>query len=77
MTAFALAGSGSNTLFERFRKLNWTIITVLCALACVGVMMHFSVSSGAWTDMPLTHGLRFVMAMSVVILAALLLLLHY
>ena len=73
MTAFALAGSGSNTLFERFRKLNWTIITVLCALACVGVMMHFSVSSGAWTDMPLTHGLRFVMAMSVVILAALLL----
>ena len=73
MTASALAGSGSNTLFERFRKLNWTIITVLCALACVGVMMHFSVSSGAWTDMPLTHGLRFVMAMSVVILAALLL----
>lgn len=73
MTASALAGSGSNTIFERFRKLNWTIITVLCALACVGVMMHFSVSSGAWTDMPLTHGLRFVMAMSVVILAALLL----
>ncbi len=73
MTVSALAGSGSNTIFERFRKLNWTIITVLCALACVGVMMHFSVSSGAWTDMPLTHGLRFVMAMSVVILAALLL----
>jgi rod shape determining protein RodA len=73
MTATALSGGASNTLFERFRKLNWTIITVLCALACVGVMMHFSVSSGAWTDMPLTHGIRFVLAMTVVIIAALLL----
>lgn len=73
MTATALSSGGSNTLFERFRKLNWTIITVLCALACVGVMMHFSVSSGAWTDMPLTHGIRFVLAMTVVIIAALLL----
>lgn len=73
MTATALSGGGGNTLFERFRKLNWTIITVLCALACVGVMMHFSVSSGAWTDMPLTHGIRFVLAMTVVIMAALLL----
>ena len=43
-----------NTLFERFRRLNWPIITVLCALAFIGVLMHFSVSSGAWTDMPLT-----------------------
>jgi len=73
MTASALAGSGGNTIFERFRKLNWQIITVLCALACVGVMMHFSVSSGAWTDMPLTHGIRFAAAMSVVIIAALVL----
>ncbi len=71
MTASALSGGGANTLFERFRKLNWTIITVLCALACVGVMMHFSVSTGAWTEMPLTHGLRFVLAMTVVIMAAL------
>jgi rod shape determining protein RodA len=67
------AMSGGNTLFDRFRKLNWSIITVLCALACVGVMMHFSVSSGAWTDMPLTHGLRFALAMSVVLVAAVLL----
>lgn len=71
MTISALSGGG-NTIFERFRKLNWSIITVLCALACVGVMMHFSVSSGAWTDMPLTHGLRFALAMSVVIIVALL-----
>jgi rod shape determining protein RodA len=59
-----------NTVFDRFRKLNWPIITVLCALAFVGVLMHFSVSSGAWTDMPLTHGIRFAFLLTVVILAA-------
>lgn len=70
MTASAISGGGANTIVDRFRKLNWQIITVLCALACVGVMMHFSVSSGAWTDMPLTHGIRFAAAMSVVLIAA-------
>jgi rod shape determining protein RodA len=64
---------GSNTLFDRFAKLNWGIITILCAIAFVGVLMHFSVSSGAWTDMPLTHAIRFAAMMSVIILAAMLL----
>jgi rod shape determining protein RodA len=59
-----------NTLLDRFAKLNWGIITILCALAFVGVLMHFSVSSGAWTDMPLTHGWRFLLLMSLVIVAA-------
>jgi rod shape determining protein RodA len=62
-----------NTVFERFRKLNWPIITVLCALAFIGVLMHFSVSSGAWTDMPLTHGLRFAVLLTIAVLAAMLL----
>jgi len=66
----ALGAAGANTLFERFRKLNWGIITILCALAFVGVLMHFSVSSGAWTDMPLTHGLRFAFLLAVMIGAA-------
>src|SRR5262249_19790683 len=35
-----------------------------------GVLMHFSVSSGDWTDMPLTHGLRFFALMVVAIIAA-------
>ncbi len=63
--------TGPNTLFDRFSKLNWGIITILCALAFVGVLMHFSVSSGAWTDMPLTHGLRFAGMMAIVMFAAL------
>lgn len=64
------AGANPNTLAERVAKLNWGVITILCALACVGVLMHFSVSSGAWTEMPLSHGLRFAVMMSIAILAA-------
>jgi rod shape determining protein RodA len=66
----ASSARNPNTLFERFRRLNWPIITVLCALAFIGVLMHFSVSSGAWTDMPLTHGIRFAVLLTVVIFAA-------
>jgi len=64
------ATQAPSTIFDRFAKLNWGIITILIALAFVGVLMHFSVSSGAWTDMPLTHGIRFVAMMSVIVLAA-------
>jgi len=63
-------GANPNTVFERFRRLNWRIITVLLLLAIFGVAMHFSVSSGAWTDMPLSHGIRFAVMMTVVIGAA-------
>jgi rod shape determining protein RodA len=69
MTAISI-GSSPNTIFERFRKLNWGIITILVALAFVGVLMHFSVSSGAWTDMPLTHGMRFAVLLSILLLSA-------
>jgi rod shape determining protein RodA len=51
-------------------RLNWGIITLMCALAFIGVLMHFSVSSGAWTDMPLQHALRFIVILIVVIFAA-------
>lgn len=64
------AGQGPNTLLDRIAKLNWGIITLLCAIACFGVLMHFSVSSGAWTDMPLTHGMRFMVMLLVVLVAA-------
>jgi rod shape determining protein RodA len=67
------ASQAPRTVFDRFAKLNWPIITVICALAFVGVLMHFSVSSGAWTDMPLTHGIRFAVMMVIVIAAALVL----
>jgi len=69
MTALSV-GSSPNTIFDRFRKLNWGIINCLVFLAFVGVGMHFSVSSGAWTDMPLTHGMRFAVLLSLLILSA-------
>ncbi|QGZ95866.1 rod shape-determining protein RodA [Terricaulis silvestris] len=69
MTALSI-GSSPNTIFDRFRKLNWGIITILVALAFVGVLMHFSVSSGAWTEMPLTHGMRFAVLLSILLLSA-------
>lgn len=65
-----LATAQNNTIAGRVAKLNWGVITILCALAFIGVLMHFSVSSGAWTDMPLTHGLRFVGLLAMMILAA-------
>ena len=69
MTTLSLT-AGPNTVLDRFAKLNWGIITILIALAFVGVLMHFSVSSGAWTDMPLTHGIRFAVLLVVMVLAA-------
>jgi rod shape determining protein RodA len=64
------ASKAPHTMFDRFARLNWGIINLLLLLAVVGVGMHFSVSSGAWTDMPLTHGVRFVVILAVVIVAA-------
>ena len=60
-----------STLFDRFAKLNWGIITILIALAFIGVLMHFSVSSGQWTNMPLTHGIRFAVLLVLMLLSAL------
>lgn len=65
----ALSG-GPRTIAERFSRLNWGVITLLCAIAFVGVLMHFSVSSGEWTNMPLAHATRFGVMLSIALLAA-------
>ena len=67
------AQQAPKTVLDRFAKLNWGIINTLILIACVGVAMHFSVSSGAWTDMPLTHGLRFALLVVLMLLAAMVL----
>lgn len=66
----AVSSSGPRTITERFLRLNWGIITLMCALAFIGVLMHFSVSSGAWTDMPLKHATRFLVILAIVIVGA-------
>ncbi|MGE0045870.1 MAG: rod shape-determining protein RodA [Hyphomonadaceae bacterium] len=50
----------SRRLVDRIGRLNWGIITLLCALAIIGVMMHFSNAGGFFQEMPLTHAGRFI-----------------
>jgi rod shape determining protein RodA len=60
VTAYAAPPpAGRRTFWQKLQRLNWPIITCLCALALVGVLMHYSVANGDWQDMPLTHALRF------------------
>ena len=58
-------------LGERLGRLNWAIITLLCTLAFVGVIMHFSVADGSWAGRPLSHGGRFALVLAAVIAVAL------
>jgi len=40
------SAAGTRSFGERLARLNWGLITVLCAIACIGVIMHFSVTDG-------------------------------
>lgn len=53
------AASSTNTISDKFARLNWALITTLCAIACIGVIMHFSVADASWSGMPLSHATRF------------------
>jgi rod shape determining protein RodA len=57
---------------QKITRLNWAIITLLCALAVTGVIMHFSVAEGSWAGRPLAHASRFAITLVVVIGIALL-----
>ncbi|MET0181312.1 MAG: rod shape-determining protein RodA [Caulobacterales bacterium] len=70
-TAFSFLNRNPHSIPEKLARLNWGIITVLCALAFIGVIMHFSVSAGSWSGMPLTHGLRFAVMLVILIVLAL------
>jgi rod shape determining protein RodA len=58
--------------WTKLRRLNWPIITCLCALALIGVLMHYSVANGDWRNMPLQHALRFtgLLALAVILATA-------
>ncbi len=53
------AASSTSTISDKFSRLNWALITTLCAIACIGVIMHFSVADASWSGMPLSHATRF------------------
>lgn len=63
----ALNQTRTRSLGERLRKMHWLIITLLCALAAIGVLMHFSVTDGSWTGRPVDHATRFAIILAFVV----------
>jgi len=55
-----LSGARQPGFAGKIARLNWAIITILCAIAFIGVMMQYSVAASGPTDAPMVHGLRFV-----------------
>jgi rod shape determining protein RodA len=72
MTLAYSTSSRPRSIGEKLSKLNWTIITLLCAITTIGVIMHFSVADGSWLGRPLEHASRFVVVMAFVFVFALL-----
>jgi rod shape determining protein RodA len=59
-------------MMAKIGKLNWALITILCAIAFLGVMMQYSVAEGGSTREPIVHGVRFIaLLIGVVLLATL------
>jgi rod shape determining protein RodA len=48
-------------------RLNWALITILCAIAFIGVMMQYSVAASGPATAPIVHALRFLGLLVVVI----------
>ena len=68
---FSSLANRPRTLEEKFNRLNWGIIFILCFLAAIGVVMHLSAADGAWTGQPLSHGVRFLIVLTITLAMAL------
>jgi rod shape determining protein RodA len=62
--------SNQREVSDKLMRLNWGLITLLCAIAAIGVIMHFSVADGAWSGMPLSHATRFTIILALTIMLA-------
>lgn len=71
MTATYAGSMRPRSLGEKISKLNWAIITLLCAIATIGVIMHFSVADGSWLGRPMEHGVRFLVVLIFMVMVAL------
>jgi rod shape determining protein RodA len=67
---FASTPAAVRTVGDKWRRLHWGIITVLCALAAIGVVMHLSAAGNAWSGQPLSHGVRFLIVLAVALALA-------
>lgn len=55
---------------QRFRKINWIIVTVIAALAAIGVIMLYSVAGGTWEPWAERHALRFCVGLALFVFVA-------
>jgi rod shape determining protein RodA len=67
---FSGPSTGTRRLADKWKRLHWGIITVLCWLAAIGVVMHLSVAGDAWNGQPLSHGARFAAVLAVALMLA-------
>ncbi|MEJ0022009.1 MAG: rod shape-determining protein RodA [Alphaproteobacteria bacterium] len=67
---FSNPPTGTRNLADKWKRLHWGIITVLCWLAAFGVVMHLSVAGDAWNGQPLSHGTRFAIVLTIALLLA-------
>lgn len=73
MTITPMTATRPATFLDRIGRMHWLMITLLCAIAAVGVLMHFSVTDGDWSGRPVEHATRFLVILGLVLAAAMLL----
>jgi len=56
---------------ERLSQLHWPLIILLTMIAGVGVITLYSVAEGNWRPWALRHGLRYIVALSILIVMGL------
>ena len=58
-------------LRDRFARLHWPLIILLTMIAGAGVITLYSVAEGSWQPWALRHGVRYLVALSIMIVAGL------
>jgi rod shape determining protein RodA len=67
MTFTGASGAARDSLPAKLGKLNWGLITLICAIAFIGVMMQYSVAESQPTSDAIVHGARFLALLGVAI----------
>lgn len=68
MNAIVIEQAGRrNKLRQRLGELNFPLLILLTLIASTGVLALYSVSEGSWQPYAMTHGLRFALALLVLI----------
>lgn len=55
---------------DKFGELNWTLILLLTAIASIGVAALYSVAGGSWSPWAMSHGLRYAVALGLLVVIA-------